>query len=200
VQLKSPDSDGSREMDLNRHHGTAWPGHSSGSFSYASSHNTFKFGGMTGTYSSPTTTGTTGRTQRRQSSLASHNTHSPVLTPPNSTRTSFENTFHSENTPTPPKPTLTGNTDLEETSGSPICPPLSPPASAPSSPTHKPVLLDDIISQVKDVLAGRTNVCELSHVTPELYEQLDARAKVDDGLAGWDGVRYVVLTRRDAIN
>jgi hypothetical protein len=185
-------------MDLNwaredsytsRHDATDFR-HSSG-FSYASGHNTFGPGMTRTPYSSLTTTGTAGRTQSQRSSIQDTvlvPPPSPLLTPPNSTRTSFENS--AVNIPTPPK-----NTDSEGTLSSLICPPLSPPTSAPSSPIHKPVLLDDIISQVKDVLAGRTDVLRISNVMPELYEELEARAKVDDDLAGWDGIRYVVLTR-----
>jgi hypothetical protein len=101
------------------------------------------------------------------------------LTPPDSTRTSLENpsdvtSRHSLAT--------ADNHDWHSHSISPLpSPPLSPLAGTPS--------LESIIRQVRDVLAGKSAVCEISNVSSQLYDELSAHARADDSLAGWDDVR-----------
>jgi hypothetical protein len=50
-----------------------------------------------------------------------------------------------------------------------------------------------VIASVRDVLEGRESQRTITNVSCELYEELDARAKVDKDLVGWEGTRYVSL-------
>jgi hypothetical protein len=48
-----------------------------------------------------------------------------------------------------------------------------------------------VITSVRDILEGHQSHRIIKNVSPDLYKQLDAWAKVDRALNGWDGTRYV---------
>lgn len=70
------------------------------------------------------------------------------------------------------------------------------PATPPKTPPKRtePQTLLSVIASVRDVLEGRQSQRMIKNVSPDLYKQLDARAKVDRDLVGWDSTRYVCLS------
>ena len=114
---------------------------------------------------------------------------SPLPTPPSSTRPSIE------------QPCIPSSTSEKRNTGdsvdiihhperavySPATPPKSPPKHT------EPQTLPSVIASVRDVLEGRQSQRTIRNVSRELYEELDARAKVDKDLVGWEGTRYVSL-------
>jgi hypothetical protein len=61
--------------------------------------------------------------------------------------------------------------------------PLTPPAVPPS--------YEHIVNRVRRVLQGSDEGFIVHDVPFDVYERLDARARVDANLAGWEGLRYV---------
>ena len=100
------------------------------------------------------------------------------LTPPDSTRTSLENTSNVTPLATPDNHVTVWHSHS-----------ISPPPSPPLSPLTGTPSLESIIRQIRDVLTGESAVCVISNVSSQLYDELSARARTDGGLAGWDDVR-----------
>lgn len=102
--------------------------------------------------------------------------NSVLPTPPSSTRTSLDE---------PPPRLQKKPSQLPILLTKTVCAPspLTPPAVPPS--------YEHIVNRVRRVLQGSDEGFIVHDVPFDVYERLDARARVDANLAGWEGLRYV---------
>jgi hypothetical protein len=112
---------------------------------------------------------------------------SPLPTPPSSTRPSIEQPHITSSTSE--QQYAGGSVDLTHQLERAVYTLATPPKSPPKC-TEPPTLLS-VIASVRDVLEGRESQRTIRNVSRELYEELDARAKLDMDLVGWEGTRYV---------
>jgi hypothetical protein len=111
---------------------------------------------------------------------------SSLPTPPSSTRPSIE---QAHSTSVLPRQNLNVPVDAFHQPQRVVYFPATPPNSPPKC-TEPPTLLS-VIASVRDVLEGRQSQRTIKNVSSNLYEELNARAKMDRDLVGWENTRCV---------